>query len=353
MSREDLKRYGSVFSFEQLDESCIPKVSKEGKRVKPVFIIRESSSDGFLKYIIDSYSPVEVPKSALTEEVLFAEIDFESKLEYGIKCRLCINKHHFIPYTIHKQDILYFFKPNNKKPNMYPFVFIKDQAIDEMLNAEHGIYGMIDMSKGSSLLSESDINVRRKMQEFQEKISDIGNKYQAFTLITIGDSVLLKHCFKILKNERLDFSGFNFVKIIECYREIKQSIKSIFNMDSYGVFTYGNNKVGDLVSYAKNVFHSGIFSKSFKTLIYLEERIKGSSKNDLYLTKSLYQTYRFYEREQFETTGTIKEHSAVELGIQLNHPDTSALDNDLEISEGTAVQLADTPFLIEDKKITF
>lgn len=348
MSKDTLKRYGTILSFDELDSSFVPKMVKEGTRVCPIYTIKESSIENFTNHIIAAYSPIKVPRTSL-DELKFSEIDFERKLREKIDCRVCINRHHFIPYVFYKKDIVFFFKPNNQKENMYPFVFIKDSAIEEMLAAEHGIYGLIDMSKGSSLLSESDVNVKEKMNEFQEEILQIGKKYTDIRFMTIGDSVLLRYCFKVLENGELVFSNFNFIKIIKCFREIKESIDKIFSMNCYGVFTYGCNKTGVLESNLENVFHSGILSKEFKLLIYFEERLKTiSDGKDMYLTKSLYQSYRFYVREEYKKTNQVLEHSNTDSSIpELDTPDTSELDNHPEIKEATALELAKTPFLIK------
>ena len=343
MSADILKHYCEVLSFDKVDISFIPVQKKEGNKLRSIYMIKESSLDNFTSYIINSYSPIEVPKTSLGK-VHCSEIDFELKSENEIKCRVCVNEHHFIPYRFRKEDILFFFKPNNERENIYPFVVIKDDTIEEMLNAEHGIYGLIDMSKGSSLLLERDSSVKEKMNKFQKEIDRIGKKYRNIMLITIGDSVLIKNCFKILEKGKLNFSRFDFIKIIKCFSEIKKSIDNIFNMNCYGVFTYGCNKSGILESDLKNVFHSGILSEEFKLLISFEECIKRvSDKRDIYLTKSLYQSYRYYVRQEYEKKGRVCEYSGVEYFITelKNHKDT-------ELKEATGIKLANAPFLINN-----
>ena len=240
-----------------------------------------------------------------------------------------------------KKNIDFFFKPQNKNKNMYPFIFIKDSAIEEMLNAEHCMYGYIDMSKGYSLLLESDADIRAKMNQFQKGIDQIGRKYKEIMFITIGDSVLLKYCFRVVYNNKLDVSNFDFKKMIKCFKEVKEHINNIFQMECYGVFTYGYNKAGNLKSETENVFHSGILSKSFSLLIDFENCVrKIQTRGDMYLTKSLYQAYRFYARKEYKEKNQVTEYSQNETGI-------SEFDNCLKLKGAVAIKLADTPFLIK------
>ena len=275
-------------------------------------------------------------------------MDFERKSDNGneIECRLCVAGHHFLPYSFNKEDILFFFKPNNQNNNMYPFIFIKDDAVDGMLNAEHCIYGMIDMSKGASLLSKPDSDIRKKMSEFQKEIDKIGEKYKETMFITIGDSVLLKKCFKVVKNGNLDVSEFNFEKMIRCFLEIKESIDKILRMKCYGVFTYGYNKAGTLKSELTNIFHTGILSKSFSLLTDFDKHVRQASKDqkgDIYLTKSLYQAYRFYVREEYQKTGQVTECSKIDSGIDV-------LESHPKLKGSVSITLNDVPFLVKKLK---
>ena len=80
-------------------------------------------------------------------------------------------------------------------------------------------------------------------------------------------------------------------------------------MDVYGVFCYGTNKCKVIKSYSSNVFHVGILSYEFQKIFEMERicrKLKKNKQGDLYMTNSLYRSYHYYIKQNWQNDSTIQ-----------------------------------------------
>lgn len=297
--KELLKRYGRVVDYLDLKNDEIKTQVKEGHTVRPMYFIRESDLGKFSAIVHNEYSSFELSEEGF---VGTSELNYIKKYENFMAVELCVEGMHFIPDKILKDNILFFYQIKNID---HFFIVIKDEYKDAVLNREHSIFGIIDFSRGTELLFAKDCIVESKMKEFYKKIDLLARKYKNILFLTISDSVIIKHSFKIIgENNQFKFDNLEFEKIIELFKEIRKITKEIFEMNVYGVFSYGMNKCSAIQSDSKNVFHTGILSYEFKKLMQIEEQCrklkKGEKKGDIYLSFVLYKAFRFRLREKYK-----------------------------------------------------
>ena len=299
-----LNQYGTVIDYSDLREDKVKVQTKMGYRLRPMYFIKESELEQFRNCIIDAHGKIVItnPKSM---EYTTSELNFIKKYKDYLEVELCVEGTHFIPDNILKNDILFFYKINNV--NNF-FIIIKDEYIDQMLNSEHSIFGMIDFSKGKDLLLTKDSVVKLNMKKFYQKMESLAKEHENIMFVTISDSILIKHSFKVIEeNNVLQFDNLDFEKIIKIFKEVRRIIREIFKMGSYGVFTYGVNKCKPLKSSSENLFHTGILSTEFKRVIEMEEKcrkFKKEDRGDIYVSNVLYKAFMFRWRKKFKLSKT-------------------------------------------------
>ena len=290
--RNFLSQYGNTVDYLDLKEDSIQEKIKQGHKVRPMYLIKVSQLKEFRNGVIHEHGSIKLHKKDLLFNTL--EVDFDKKYKNYLKVKLCIEGTHFVPDKILKDDILFFYKIHRVE---HFFIIIKDEYMDQVLSREHCIFGMIDFCKGRKLLLTKDNIVKSDMEKFHKKIECLAKKYKDIMFVTISDSILIKHSFKVIgKNNMFQFDIFDFDKIINIFKKIRRTIHEIFNMESYGVFTYGMNKCKTLKSDYKNLFHTGILSNEFKEVIEMEEKcrkFKKEDRGDIYVSNVLYTAFRF------------------------------------------------------------
>ena len=334
-----LEDYGEVIEFNNLKTSEVTEQVfnfPPGNRIHPMFLIRESKIKIFRNYVINTKGIIQIP---VLEHLYSYVTHLINKKNNYLEISLHIEGSHFVPDKIHKDDILFFYQIDNKF-----FIIIKDEYLHQSLNSEYSIFGMIDFSKGTNLLFNKDNHINQKMKIFHRKIDALASKYQNVLFITISDSILLKYSFKLIGEEKIfQPDKLHFDRIIEIFKEIRKIVQQIFQMNIYGVFTYGKNKCATSQVYLKNAFHTGILSSEFKKMIDMETEVRkwirkqgNTKKGDMYLSPFLYRAYRFYRRKKHQYSHEIIELSTKEWGLR------SDKDNDI-----VAMKIPDKPLIIK------
>ena len=299
-----LKQYGQIVEFNDLKSKDVHD--------RPMYFIKESQIEDFSNHIINTQSQIDIPQNYL-RRYDSSDVNCIKKDEGLLEVLLRVEGSHFIPDKILKDDILFFYKIH--KGNDF-FIIIKDEYIDEILNSEHSVFGMIDFSKGKTLLFDKSKNVKDKMKKFQEEINSLAKKYPSVLFVTISDSILINDSFKVMDEENnFQPDKLDFTKILDIFIKIRAVIKKIFQMDCYGVFDYGNNKGESLSSNLRNVFHTGIFSLEFDKMLDREKYVKKLPKEergDIYLSRVLYKAFRYHLRKKYQSSPISIEPSASE-----------------------------------------
>lgn len=298
IEKEILKKYGDIVYYSELQKDQIKKYPISGREYHLMYIIKESEIERFTSSINNEDGLIRL--SARPMEYRTSCVDLKEKQENYLEVELCVKEQHFIPDRISKDDILFFFKRN--KNNSF-YIMVKNEYVDQLLNSEHSIFGMIDFCDGKKLLFTKDSIVKPKMDNFYKEIEFLAKKYQDVLFFTISDSVLIKYSFKIIKEDILQSDCLDFQRIIEIFKEIRRVIREIFEMDSYGVFTYGMNKCKTPKSDSMNLFHTGILSNEFKQLMKMEEtcrKFKKEERGDVYISDVLYFAYRYHFQEKYK-----------------------------------------------------
>ena len=286
--KDILKQYGKIIEYSELKEEHVKNKLKEGFRIKSMYFIQKSQLERFRTTIIDVYSLIEVPNST-KKEWQTSEINLLKKKEDYLEVELCVEGLHFIPDKILKNDILFFFLTKKDKF----FLIIEDSYINQSLNSEHSIFGMIDFCEGNKLLFERNNSIKSKFEKFQIKMKSLAQEYKKNLFVTISDSIIMKFSFKIIDHSndgsmKLKVENFDFDQMIDLFKKIRGFTKEIFNMSIYGVFSYGMNKCNPSVSNSINLFHTGILSNEFKLLIEKEKECRAfEEKGDMYVTNIL------------------------------------------------------------------
>lgn len=316
--KQILDRYGKVIEFHDLKNSKIKEqiqTVSDGILIHPMHLVRESEIEVFRNHVINKSGAIHIPMS---KGYQIFPIDFIEKQSAYLEVLLHINGMHFIPDKILKDDILFFYQQNNQL-----YAIVRDEYLYQSLNSKHTIFGMIDFSNGTTLLYKTDNYVNQKMKIFHRKIDALASKCQDISFITISDSILFKYSFKMVNKEgKFQPNKLNFDRMIEIFKEIREIVHQVFQMNIYGVFTYGKNKCENSYSHLKNVTHTGILSNEFKELFDIERRAKiwlkkkrNTTKGDLYLSDCLYKAFRFYLREQNISSQYFRMPSSHEWGI--------------------------------------
>ena len=295
-----LKQYGKIIEYSELKEKHVENKFKEGFRTKPMYFVKKSQLKRFSTTVIDEYSPIKVPNST-KKEWQTSEVNLLQKKEDYLEVELCVEEFHFIPDKILKDDILFFFLI--EKNNMF-FLIVEDGYINQFLNSEHSIFGMIDFCEGSKLLFERDNSIKSKFEKFQVKMKDLAQEYKEILFVTISDSIIIKFSFKIIDHSndgiiKLKIEDFDFNQMIDIFKKIRSFTKEIFNMNIYGVFSYGMNKCKTSMSNSTNLFHTGILSNEFKLLIEKEKECRAfEEKGDMYVTDILRRAFHHHFRKK-------------------------------------------------------
>ena len=193
---ERLKEKGRIFTYSEMEEEEIKQIAKRGMRCRPLYIIKESEAEN----IMNNISPIILRESNLTSFFLF-ESNFKKKEKKYLKADLCIRDKYFVPDTISKSDVLYFFIPDKSvKGAKHFFLITKDYYLDSIQYREHAIFGIIDIAGGKNLLLRRDHEIKPLMKIFYNKIDSLAQEYKDILFITISDSVLVKANFTITTN---------------------------------------------------------------------------------------------------------------------------------------------------------
>ena len=298
--KKNLERYGKIIKYSELKEEHVENKFKEGFPTKPMYFVKKSQLGRFSTTIIAEYSPIEVPNS-IKREWQTSEVNLLQKKENYLEVELCVEGLHFIPDKILKDDILFFFL--TEKSNVF-FLIVEDGYINQFLNSEHSIFGMIDFCEGSKLFFERDDSIKSKFEEFQIRMKSLAQEYEEILFVTISDSIIIKFSFKIIDhsndgNMKLKIEDFDFNQMIDIFKKIRGFIKEIFNMNIYGVFSYGMNKCKTSMSNSINLFHTGILSNEFKLLIEKEKECRTfEKKGDMYVTDILRRAFHHHFRKK-------------------------------------------------------
>ncbi len=306
-----LNQYGKVINYSEFREDEIQNKLIEGFKYRLIYLIKESEIKQFTTSINNQDGTIQLTGSI---QYRTSSIKLKKKIKNYLEVELCVQGTHFIPDKILKDDILFFFK--RYKNNTF-FMIVKDEYINEMLYSEHSIFGIVDFCKGTHLLFEKDSSINPKMEIFHREINKIAREYSDILFITISDSILIKHSFQIINEEgNLLSSNFDFNRIIKLFKEIRKTIREIFEMNVYGVFSYGRNKCKTMKSDSSNLFHTGILSHEFKKIFEIENicrKLKKDKKGDVYTDDTLYHSFRYYVRKNGNKSSI--EQSEVEWGI--------------------------------------
>ena len=308
-----LEKYGTIIEYDDLKCEYIKEEPFEGHKIRPLYFVMASRVEIFIERIQD-------PR----EEQFFKfrnKFDCVKKDENKIEGFLNVKNSYFIPDEILREDILFFYKLNGKDKI---FIVLKDEYIYQMANSEHTVFGIIDFSKGKELFLKRDNDIKQKMKIFHKKIEGLASKYQDMLFVTISDSVLIKYSFNIESgNDEFQSSQLDFERVVGLFKEIRKIVWQIFQMSSYGVFTYGQNKSETLDSYLKNLFHTGILCIEFKKMLDMETGVKqrirkqgNTKKGDMYLSHCLYKAFRFYLRKKYQYSHEFIEPSAEDWGFK-------------------------------------
>ena len=217
--KEFLGRYGNVVEYSNLKEDRVQKKIKRGHEVRPMYLIKISQLKEFRNGVIHEHGSIILHKKNLSFNTL--EVDFEKRHEKYLEVKLCIEETHFIPDNILKEDILFFYKIHGVE---YYFIIIKDEYMDQVLSREHCIFGMIDFCKGKDLLLRKDTIVKSNMENFHKKIECLVNKHEDIMFVTISDSILIKHSFKVVGEDNIfQFDNLDFDKMINISQRDKKS----------------------------------------------------------------------------------------------------------------------------------
>ena len=314
-----LKSYGKIIEFNDLKNSDVTEQIVEGlsgNPIRPMFLVRESKIEIFRNHVVNNRGMIYIPE---LEPLGLYLINLISKKSSDLEICLQMDDSHFVPDRIVKDDILFFYQRDNQF-----FTIVKDEYLIQSLKSEYSIFGMVDFSKGTTLLFKKDNYVKQKMRIFHRKIDALAGKYQDLLFITVSDSIILKYSFKLLDEENnFQPDRLRFDRIIEVFKEIRKIVQQIFHMNVYGIFSYGKNKCETSQSYLQNIFHTGILSSEFKTLFDIENTIKnyykqnrGANMGDLYSNIFLYRAFRFYCRQQHRSSPNYRELASCDWGIR-------------------------------------
>ena len=340
--KELLRKHGKVIGYSEFQQDEIREQPIQGLMYRLMYLIKKAEIKQFTTFINNQYGTIKLTDSTKYRTL---NIDFKKKHINYLEVGLCVKGHHFIPDKILKDDILFFF--NLKNENGF-FIIVKDEYINEILYSEHSIFGLVDFSKGSDLLSERDNSIREKMQIFYKKINDLAKKYTDILFVTISDSIIIKHSFQML-NENGELSdNFNFNRIIEVFKEIRKITRKILEMNVYGVFSYGRNKCQPEICDSSNLFHTGILSYEFKRIFEIEEicrKLKKDKQGDLYMDNMLYHSFKHYVRENWRESPIMQ--SEAEWGISEEDIDTTTKNIGISAKDITVLKIPDEPLVFE------
>ena len=294
-NKEILSKYGKLISYAEFKGNKVKKKIESGRSYCFMYLIIESEVNQFANSINKKYGSIKLTDSTKYRTLA---VDFKERYEKFLKINVRIEDRHFVPDTILRDHILSFFKINK---NNDLFIIVKDEYIKQFPESEHCIVGMIDFCQGKDLFLQKDNTIKSKMKIFQTEINTLSLKYKDIALITISDSVLIKYSFYIIsKDRKLIHDKFNFNKIIYLFKDIRKIVRKIFTMNVYGIFCYGLNKCKAIKSNSPNVVHLGILSHEFKKIFEIEAKcraLKKDKKGDLYTERTLYHSYRHYNRK--------------------------------------------------------
>ena len=91
-----------------MKEDRIQEKIKQGYRVHPIYLIKESQLKEFRNSVIHEHGSIKLHKKDLLFNTL--EVDFDKKYKNYLKVKLCIEETHFVPDKILKNDIFFFYK---------------------------------------------------------------------------------------------------------------------------------------------------------------------------------------------------------------------------------------------------
>ena len=341
-----LKKYGRVIDYSELQEGEVKEQPIHGLRYRLIYLIKESEIENFTNSINNKYGTIQLTDPT---EYRTSEIDFKKKDKNYLEVGLCIKGHHFIPDKISRNDILFFFNLKNHEKNVF-FIMVKDEYINEILYSEHSIFGLVDFCKGSDLLSEKDSSIKPKMKIFYKEINNLAKKYADILFVTISDSIIIKHSFQILNKEgKLSSDNFNFNRIIELFKKIREITRKTLEMNTYGVFSYGKNKCETVKSDSSNLFHTGVLSHEFKKIFEIEEicrKLKKDKKGDLYMDNNLYHSFHYYIEENWRNFPIMQ--SEAEWGINKEDIDINKKNIGISEEDITVLKIPDKPLVFSN-----
>ncbi len=339
--KEILKQHGTVIDYSEFQEDQIKHKPIKGKGLiyRLMYLIKESEIENFTNNINNKYGAIQLTDPT---EYRTSEINFKRKHKNYLEVGLCVKGHHFIPDKILKNDILFFFNLKKHEENVF-FIIVKDEYINEMLYSEHSIFGLVDFCKGSDLLSKKDSSIKPKMKSFYKEITNLAKKYADILFVTISDSIIIKHSFQVLNKEgKFSPDNFNFNRIIELFKEIREITRKTLDMNAYGVFSYGRNKCETVKSDFSNLFHTGIFSDAFKKIFEIEEicrRLRNDKKGDLYIDNDLYHSFFHYIQENWKNSPIMQ--SEADGGITKEDIDTTKKNIGISEEDITVLKIPD------------
>ena len=304
-AKDFLKQHGDIYYYDDISNNDIKAILEAPERkeripsrtIRQIFLIKESQLEEFAKYVHNYYSPIQLPFYKAFE-ILGATLEEKHKDYLNVKLCVDANEHlvDMIPDIIPNKDTVLFYKSKSTSKSLgHLFLVVTDkyanQVIQRFDTKQHAIFGIIDFAKGNNLLQ--DVELQKNLITFLKEVSLLGKKYPDIQFITISDSILIKNSFNIMESGQWQLGQLldSFSDIVTIFKDIRKAGKKILNMSCYGVFSYGVNRCASLDSGLKNVFHSGILSDQFKTVIEIESNCKNSSKEDqydMYLTRDLY-----------------------------------------------------------------
>ena len=342
-----LRQHGKVIDYSEFQEDEIKEQYIQGLKYRLMYLIKEAEIKKFTTSINNKYGIIHLTDSKIYST---SEINFKKKDKNYLEVGLCVKEHHFIPDKISKDDILFFF---NLKHEQKLFITVKDEYINEILYSEHSIFGLVDFCKGSDLLSERDSSIKPKMKTFYKEINNLAKKYADILFVTISDSIIIKHSFKVLdKKGNLSSENFNFNRIIKLFKEIREITRKTLKMKTYGVFSYGRNKSETVISDSSNLFHTGILSPAFKKVFEIEEicrKLKKDKQADLYMDNMLYHSFRHYVQENWREGREYPiEQSVAEWGISKEDIDITKKNIGISEEDITVLKIPDKSLIFSE-----
>lgn len=179
-----------------------------------------------------------------------------------------------------------------------PHIFVKSDYIDELFLKRYSVYGMIDICNAKEAIVKG-IFTNKNLTAVRNEIDSIASSYEMeVAFISFADTLILKSAW--LPNAEKKYNPEVFFSI---FQRISELYKRILGLNSYAVFTQGENAyyADDQlhISPSKNHICLNSLGVPFADLKAIEETARKAIKEgvhgkyDIYMSKDFFYSLNF------------------------------------------------------------